>query len=128
MIKFKSIFIRILDKIVFRQTLETKPFINTIVMENNNQKRDQLIVSDHNNKELIEQLDDNNAQQSKRLKTEDNNSCEVNEVTQNISKTRIKTRKWVLLLSYCGHGYYGMQRQSRFSLFSIIIIIEMHSI
>ncbi len=116
MIKFKSIFIRILDKIVFRQTLQTKPFINTIVMENNNQKRDQLIVND-SNKELIEELDGNNAQQSKRLKTEDNNSSEVNEVIEN--KTRIKTRKWVLLLSYCGHGYYGMQRQSRFSLFSI---------
>ena len=56
----------------------------------------------------------------KRLKAEDNNS--LSEVVKEVLTDekpkfkREKLRKWVLLLSYCGQNYYGMQRQTQLGL------------
>ena len=56
-------------------------------------------------------------QSAKRLKTEDSNpSSEVTQQKVVIDKKsdfkREKHRKWILLMSYCGQNYYGMQRQT----------------
>ncbi|CAG2169113.1 unnamed protein product [Oppiella nova] len=66
---------------------------------------------------------------AKRLKTDDNNgepSSTANTGKDGVTQSaltagadlkegfkREKLRKWALLLSYCGHGYYGMQRQTK---------------
>lgn len=43
------------------------------------------------------------APESKRQKLEDNKSGEQ-------SDEKYISKKWVVLMSYCGNGYYGMQR------------------
>jgi hypothetical protein len=67
---------------------------------------------------------------AKRLKTDDNNgepSSTANTGADGVTQSaltadadlkkdfkREKLRKWALLLSYCGHRYYGMQRQTKY--------------
>jgi len=98
--------IKLLEKVVLQNSYKTLRFINTIDCKMDNK----IIDTEHHNHN--QQLDDNNEHQSKRLKTDDNDSLETNKVLETSKQARQKTRKWVLLLSYCGHGYYGMQRQS----------------
>ena len=58
-------------------------------------------------KKNIDQLDDvaENDVLAKKAKTDD--STQVNASDEN---NKIRKRKYALLVSYCGEGYYGLQR------------------
>lgn len=98
--------------------------ININIMETDSSNKNTVIKeklinleNSHNKGDSNEQTDDNNEPVSKRLKTDDNNCSEIVDK----SEPKQKLRKWVLLLSYCGHGYYGMQRQSWYQIFIYLI-------
>ena len=74
--------------------------ISSYIMEETNQMTNPSETRQLND----EDCHDNNV---KRVKTEEN---EMEKSV--IYAPRIRFRKFVVLLSYCGHGYYGMQRQS----------------
>ena len=75
--------------------------ISSYIMEETNQMTNPSETRQLNDEDC--HVDDN----VKRVKTEEN---EMEKSVINVP--RIRFRKFVVLLSYCGHGYYGMQRQS----------------
>ena len=117
----------LLHKIVLKfrfSSYNYNPFMSQTIDTSINQMSEQS-----SNKDMIEsgsKIEDIEGEQplTKRLKCDDNHSSEeaVKEEVVSDKKSqfkRIKLRKWVCLLSYCGQNYYGMQRQTLYD-FSIL--------
>lgn len=84
-----------LRKIIYlgcQRMASTDIIANTTINEINDQMEPENLVK----RDL--EVDDHHDKSSKKIKSNDNKTG------------LIKPRKFAVLLSYCGHGYYGMQR------------------
>src|SRR5260221_207513 len=73
------------------------------IMENNIEIKNN--ETENNNLSKTEVLDNNDIQPNKKLKTDNESNVASNQNKQ----IKWKYKKFVVLLSYCGLGYYGMQ-------------------